>query len=216
MLINLQNCFHDNNSDVEKDDKKSEQSDEAESNNKEIFDIVKIIKLNDKVVLPKWYSKVKIIFSQDYSLDVIAIIDFGSDLNCIQRGLIPGKYFEKSTKRLNSTSRNCLHIKYELNNVHVCQNNVCFHIPTILVKNMFDKVILGLFFIAMLYPFSVDETDVSTIEMGINVKFHFASRFDIDVSRLNMIFAKTKHLNFLKQKIRYKRITEQLSDKLLQ
>ena len=48
------------------------------------------------------------------------MIDFGSDLNCIQEGLIPSKYFEKSTKRLNSTSGNRLHIKYELNNFHIC------------------------------------------------------------------------------------------------
>ena len=31
-----------------------------------------------------------------------------------------------------------------------------------------------------------------------------------------MIHAKTKHLKFLKQEVRYKRIVEQLSDKLLQ
>ena len=68
----------------------------------------------------------------------------------------------------------------------------------------------------MLYPFSVDETGVSTIKMGVEVKFHFASRFDIDASRLNMIYAKTKHLNFLKQEVKYKKIAEQLSGKLLQ
>jgi hypothetical protein len=81
---------------------------------------------------------------------------------------------------------------------------------------MLDKVILGLSFIAMLYPFSVYETGVSKIKMGVNVKFHFASRFDIDFSRLNMISAKTKHLNFLKQEVKYKKIVEQLSNKLLQ
>ena len=33
---------------------------------------------------------------------------------------------------------------------------------------------------------------------------------------MNLIHAKTKHLNFLKQEIRYKKIAEQLSDKILQ
>jgi hypothetical protein len=53
--------------------------------------------------------------------------------------------------------------------------------------------------------------------MGVNVKFHFASRFDIDIdlSRLNLISATTKHLNFLKQEIKYKRLLNN-SDKLLQ
>ena len=136
------------------------------------------------------------------------MIDSSSDFNCIPERLIPSKYFEKFTERLNSTSGNRLHIKYELNNVHIWQNNVCFHIPTILVKSMSDKVILGLLFIAILYLFSVDETGVSMIKMGVNVKFHFASKFDIYVHMLNMISAKSKHLNFLKQEIKYKKIAE--------
>jgi hypothetical protein len=48
---------------------------------------------------------------------------------------------------------------------------------------MSDKVILGLPFIAMLYHFSTDEAGVSTIKMGVNVKFHLASRFYIVVDR---------------------------------
>jgi hypothetical protein len=68
----------------------------------------------------------------------------------------------------------------------------------------------------MFYHFSVDETGVSMIKMGVNVKFDFASGFDIDVSRLNLISAKAKHLNFLKQEVKYKKTAKQLSDKLLQ
>jgi hypothetical protein len=78
------------------------------------------------------------------------------DLNCIQEGLIPNKYFEKSIENLNFASGSKLQIKYELNNFHVCENNVCFHTP-VLVKNMTDKVILGIPFIFMLYPFTAEE-----------------------------------------------------------
>ena len=49
------------------------------------------------------------------------------------------------------------------------------------------------------------------------MKFKFASRFEIDIDdSLNLIYAKTKHLNFLKQEVRYRKIVDQLSDKLLQ
>jgi hypothetical protein len=120
LLLNLRECFQDNKFDNEDNDNKSEQSDEAESSNKAIFDTFKIIRTIDQVVLPKWYSKVNIIVSQDYSLEIIALIDSGSNLNCIQEVLIPSKYFEKSTKKLNYASGNCMHIKYELNNVHIC------------------------------------------------------------------------------------------------
>ena len=81
---------------------------------------------------------------------------------------------------------------------------------------MTDKVILGISFIFMLYPFTAKEDGVSKVKMGVPVKFHFASRFEIDVNNLNLISAKTKHLNFLQQEVKYKKISEQLVDKLLQ
>ena len=42
-------------------------------------------------------------------------------------------------------------------------------------------------------------------------------KFEIDIDdALNLIHAKTNHLNFLKQEVRCKKIAEQLSNKLLQ
>jgi hypothetical protein len=108
------------------------------------------------------------------------LIDSGADLNCIQEGLIPRKYFEKSNQRLNSATGTKLQINYELNNVHVYQDGVYFHIPSVLVKNMSDKVILGIPFISMLYPFKAELGEVSTIKMGVQVRFQFTSRFEID------------------------------------
>ena len=81
---------------------------------------------------------------------------------------------------------------------------------------MTDKVILAIPFIFMIYPFFAEEDGISTIKMSVAIKFHFAYRFDIDVILLNLISDKTKHLNFLKQETKYKKIFEQLSDKLLQ
>ena len=108
-------------------------------------------------------------------------------------------------------------IKYELNNAHVCHDNVCFKIPSILVENMTNKVIFRLPFINALYPFIVEHDGITTNPFGQKVKFKFASKFEIDSDdTLNLIYAKTKHLNFLKQEVRYKKIVEQLSDKLLQ
>ena len=72
------------------------------------------------------------------------MIDSGADMKYIQKGLIPSKYFEKSTERLVSTNGSQMKIKYELNNAYVYHDNVYFKIPSVLVKNMTDKVILGL------------------------------------------------------------------------
>ena len=82
---------------------------------------------------------------------------------------------------------------------------------------MTDKVILGLPFINALYHFLVEHDEITTDPFGQKVKFKFASKFEIDTNdTLNLIHAKTKHLNFLRQEVRYKKIVEQLSDKLMQ
>ena len=166
---------------------------------------------------PKWFTKAKIVVSHDYHFNVIAMIDSGVDMNCIQEGLIPSKYFEKSTERLVSANGSQMKIKYELNNAHVCHDNVCFKIPSILVKNMTDKVILGLPFINALYHFLVEHDGITTNPFGQKVKFKFASKCEIDTDYAsNLIHAKVKHLNFLKQEVRYKKIAEQISNKPLQ
>jgi hypothetical protein len=99
---------------------------------------------------------------------------------------------------LNSASGTKLQINYELDNVHFCQNNVCFHIPSVLVKSMTNKVIFGISFIFMLYPFKAELDGVSTVKMGIPVKFYFASRFEIDVSQLSMnLISANTHVRML-------------------
>ena len=60
--------------------------------------------LVNKILPPKWFTKVKIVVSPDYHFTVIVMIDSGADMNYIQEGLIPSKYFEKSTERLVSAN----------------------------------------------------------------------------------------------------------------
>ena len=83
------------------------------------------LSLVHKLIPSKWFTKVKIVVSLDYHFTVIAMIDSGADMNCIQEGLIPSKYFEKSTERLVSANDSHMKIKYELNNSHVLHDNVC-------------------------------------------------------------------------------------------
>ena len=79
-------------------------------------------------------------------------------------------------------------IKYELNNAHVCHDNVCFKISSVLVKNMTDKVILGLPFINALYPFLVEHDGITTDPFGQKVKFKFAPKCEIDTDYASKIF----------------------------
>ena len=54
-------------------------------------------------------------------------------------------------------------------------------------------------FINTLYPFLTKHDGITTDPFGQKVKFKFVSQFEIDTdASLNLIHAKTKHLNFLK------------------
>jgi hypothetical protein len=64
-----------------------------------------------------------------------------------------------------------MHIDFELNNAHVCQDNDCLKQSFVLVRNMSDKVILGLPFLILLYPFMTDDEGVTTKPLGEPVKF---------------------------------------------
>ena len=123
----------------------------------------------------KWHSKVRIVISKDFEFEVIALIDSGADLNCIQEGIIPSKYFKKSRERLTSASGGKMQIEFKLPKAHVCQDNMCFKTTFVLVKNLTDKVILGNPFLCSLYPFTVDSKGITTQPFGQTIKFRFIS-----------------------------------------
>jgi hypothetical protein len=223
LITNLHKHFQMDNKDLKIEEitgNQHEHSNDPESSNATVYSssTLKFVKLVKSFIPPKWYAKITVIVAKDYSFDAIALIDSRSDMNCIQEGLVPSKYFEKSTERLNFANGDSLHINYELSKAYVCQNDVCFPTPSMLVKNMkSDKVILGNLFLYLLYPISsINESGITTVKMGTEVKFTFASKLDIELDRLNLVSAKTKHLNSLKQELEYKRIVQQLSNKLLQ
>ena len=193
---NLDHQQIDNEQDEHKDGDESSQ--QALLSEKGIVDHFQLSPVH-KLIPPKWFTKVKIFVSPDYHFTVIAMIDSGADMNCIQEGLIPSKYFEKSTKRLVSANGSQMKIKYELNNAHICHNNVNFKIPSVRVKNLTDKVILGLPFINALYPFLVEHDGITTDPFGQKVKFKFASKTEIDIA--NLSYEKDSPMNALIQEI---------------
>ena len=126
-----------------------------------------------RIDFQKWHSKVRIVISKDFGFEVVALIDSGADLNCIQEGIIPSKYFGKTKERLTSTSGGKMQIEFKIPKAHVCQDNTCFKITFVLVKNMTDRVILGNPFMCLLYPFITDSKGITTHPFGQPVKFKF-------------------------------------------
>ena len=64
----------------------------------------KFLETISRINFQKWHSKVRIVISKDFEFEVVALIDSGIDLNCIQEGIIPSKYFKKTKERLTSAS----------------------------------------------------------------------------------------------------------------
>ncbi len=87
------------------------------------------------VTAHKWYVKCTILIDNTFSITDIAMIDSGADVSCIQEGLVPTKYFEKTTHMVKSASGHALDIKYKLPNTRICQNKVCIPHFFFLVKN---------------------------------------------------------------------------------
>ena len=62
------------------------------------------------------------------------MIDSEADMNCIQEGLIPLKYYEKSSKRLTKANGKKLIINYKIPNIGICFETI--------FKDLSSKVIL--------------------------------------------------------------------------
>ena len=103
----------------------------------------------------------------------IALIDSSANMNCIQEGLIPLKYYEKSSKRITQANGENLIINYKIPNVHICHDGICFEIVFVLIKDFPSKIILGTPFMALLYLFLVTDEGIKTNVLGKDIFFRF-------------------------------------------
>ena len=78
---------------------------------------------------------------------MVALVDSRTYMNCIQEGLIPTQYYEKTREDFFAANKGKLDIEYKLQNVNVCQNNYCFITQFMLVRNMIEPLVLGTHFI---------------------------------------------------------------------
>ena len=60
------------------------------------------------MIFQKWYIEITLVVHKEFSLTVVALVDPGDDMNCIQEGLVPSKYYESTTDRLTQANGNRL------------------------------------------------------------------------------------------------------------
>ncbi|KAI8572140.1 hypothetical protein RHMOL_Rhmol01G0175600 [Rhododendron molle] len=172
---------------------------------------------NEKKYYQKLYTTVKLVI-RDYQININALIDTGADLNCIGEGIVPTMYFHKTTAQLSSANGSKMQVEYKLPNAHICQDKVCFKSTIVLVPDLTDKLILGTPFICSLYLFTTNEEGLITKPFGQQVMFKFLTKPElVELKYLTMdkLSLKKTQLKFLQQEIKYKKIEDQLTAKIL-
>ena len=106
----------------------------------------------DKMIFQKWYTEITLVVHKVFSLIVVTLVDSGVDMNCIQEGLIPSKYYESTTDRLTQANGDRLKISNKLTKTQIYNNGINFRTPFFLTDKLSSKVILGNPFLALLYP----------------------------------------------------------------
>lgn len=154
------------------------------------------------VTAHKWYVKCTILIDNNFFIIETALIDSGAHISCIQEGLIPTRYYHKTSHNVKSASGNRMQIEYKLPNAYICQQKVCIPHFFILVKDHLNPpIILGTLFIQAIYPFTrIDEKGFDAVYNGKKISFTFIT--DLISRDINtLINLKQSHLNYLQYEI---------------
>lgn len=65
---------------------------------------------------------------KEETYNFIALIDSWANLNCIQDGIIPTKYYEKTKESLSGGNGSRLIVSYKLSKVKICKSMLYNHI----------------------------------------------------------------------------------------
>jgi hypothetical protein len=133
------------------------------------------LNLLERVTSQKWFVRITLIVNKKFILkNEIALIDSGADLNCIQEGIIPTKYFEKTTQSLTQAGGNKLRVNYKLSNTYICNKNICLPTHFIFVNNLTHRIILDTPFLNNIMPIvNIYQKGITTFIKDQKILFEF-------------------------------------------
>ena len=67
---------------------------ESSKGNEKVIDTY--LNIKNRVIFQKWEVFLAIVINDKFVLNTIALIDSGASMNCIQEGLIPTRFYEKT------------------------------------------------------------------------------------------------------------------------
>ncbi|GAV92073.1 hypothetical protein CFOL_v3_35457 [Cephalotus follicularis] len=194
---NLEQILLQKHSSSSSSDKEIEQIDQGETSTKFI----------NLITYQKWHFNLTITIQDSFKLKTIALIDSGAQMNCIQQGLIPTKYFEKTKQKFSTANGENLIVNFKVTNVHICNGGICIKQSFILVKYLDIGIILGQPFLEIIKPFKVTNEGITTKLFQQKILFAFNEKpiiKEIDLLKtfslfkehsIKMIEAKENHLS---------------------
>ncbi|KAL3524766.1 hypothetical protein ACH5RR_013138 [Cinchona calisaya] len=121
------------------------------------------------------------------------MIDTGANICTMREGLVPTRYFEKSTTALREVEGSQIQVNYKLNNVCIFseeKKSIC--LPFVLTKAISDHVILGTPFFIKMHPYFCDGKTISNIEKPLTFNFvtiekpHYLNQFSVNSIKENI------------------------------
>lgn len=142
----------------------------------EDFNYLNLNTINN-IVHHKWHIRITLVIQQEYTIkNIAALVDSGADINCIQEGIVPTQYFEKTTQGLTNASGSKMVIKYKLNGVYICNQGIYLETSFLCIRNLQQQVILGTPFLAMLMPMQTSSQGIAAKIDAHNIFFEFISQ----------------------------------------
>ncbi|KAH1215118.1 hypothetical protein GmHk_13G036344 [Glycine max] len=189
------------------EDSDSESANNSEEKQPENLEDDMFMGLINKIKIQKFYINIKIIIN-DFVLETKALFDTGADSNCILEGLIPTKFFKKTSEKLSTTNGSKLKINFKLSNAIIENQGLKINTNFLLVKNLKSEAILGTPFIRALFPIQISNEGITTNYLGRKIIFNFSTK---PISRnINLIENKINQINFLKEEVSFNNIQIQL------
>ncbi|GAV84949.1 hypothetical protein CFOL_v3_28391 [Cephalotus follicularis] len=123
-------------------------------------------------------------------------------MNCIQEGLIPTKFFEKTKQRLSPANGENLSVNFKISDIHICNDDICIKQTFILVKDLVIGIILGQPFLEIIEPFKVRNEGMTTKIFQRKILFAFNKKHvtkQINLLKILSMF-KEYSINLIKTK----------------
>ena len=74
------------------------------------------------MIFQKWYIEITLVVHKEFLLTIVALVDSSANMNCIQEGLIPSKYYESTTNILTQANGDRLKISNKLTKTYIYNN----------------------------------------------------------------------------------------------